>query len=228
MHNDLQRMLTDIKNEVHFTRSYIGRNALSERVMNAMAEVPRDEFVPDHLKHQAFDNCPLPIGYHQTISQPYIVALMTDLLELKPDHKVLEIGTGCGYQTAVLARLCAEVYTIERIAELSHMAIDHFIKLQYRNIVTQIGNGYQGWPEHAPYDGIVVTASASHIPEPLIEQLKPGGNLVIPVGLPQMHQELLLLKKDLHEELTVDSILPVAFVPLIDDKIHHPAHHTLQ
>ncbi|MCW9003635.1 MAG: protein-L-isoaspartate(D-aspartate) O-methyltransferase [Gammaproteobacteria bacterium] len=227
MFGNIKRMLADIQSEVNYTRSYIGKDALDERVMDAMARVPRDEFVPDKLKKEAFNNGPLPIGYNQTISQPYIVALMTDLLDIKPEHRVLEIGTGCGYQTAILSRLCAEVYTMERIAELSHMAIEHFIKLKYKNIETTIGNGYDGWPEHAPYDGIVVTASASHIPDALTEQLKPGGNLVIPIGLEHMHQELLLVKKDLNSEITVDSILPVAFVPLIDDKMRHQGNSTL-
>ena len=227
MFGNIKRMLADIQSEVNYTRSYIGKDALDERVMDAMARVPRDEFVPDKLKKEAFNNGPLPIGYNQTISQPYIVALMTDLLDIKPEHRVLEIGTGCGYQTAILSQLCTEVYTMERIAELSHLAIEHFIKLKYKNIETTIGNGYDGWPEHAPYDGIVVTASASHIPDALTEQLKPGGNLVIPIGLEGMHQELLLLKKDLNSEITVDSILPVAFVPLIDDKMRHQGNSTL-
>lgn len=227
MFGDIKRMLADIKSEVHYTRSYIGKDELDERVMEAMALVPRDAFVPKSMKSQAFDNCPLPIGYNQTISQPYIVALMTDLLSIQADHRVLEIGTGCGYQTAILSRLCAEVFSVERIPELTDLARQHFKQLHYENIHTMVGNGYDGWAEHAPYDGIVVTASASHIPDALTDQLKPGGHLVIPVGLAGMHQELLLLKKDSEGEITVDSILPVAFVPLIDDKIRHPPHETV-
>ena len=227
MFGDIKRMLADIKNEVNFTRGYIGKNALDERVMDAMARVPRDAFVPEKIRKLAFDNCPLPIGHDQTISQPYIVALMSDLLATRADHKILEIGTGCGYQTAILSQLCAQVYTVERIPELTKMARKHFKKLQYSNIETLVGNGYDGWPEHAPYDGIVVTASASHIPDALIEQLKPGGNLVIPIGLANMHQELLLVKKDPDSEIIVDSILPVAFVPMIDDKMRHQASSTI-
>lgn len=223
MDKNLNRMLADIESEVKYTRSYIGKNKLDDRVMDAMAKVPRDAFVPKHVKHLAFDNGPLPIGHGQTISQPYIVALMTDLLALKPEHSVLEIGTGSGYQTAVLSILCKQVYSVERVPELYSTAREHFKTLVYNNIECCVGNGYEGWPEHAPYDGIIVTASASHIPEPLIEQLKPGGNLVIPVGLPPMHQELLVVKKDLQGVITVDSILGVAFVPLINDSIPPPS-----
>jgi protein-L-isoaspartate(D-aspartate) O-methyltransferase len=216
-------MLADIESEVKYTRSYIGKNKLDDRVMDAMAKVPRDAFVPKPVKHLAFDNGPLPIGLGQTISQPYIVALMTDLLQLKPDHSVLEIGTGSGYQTAVLSILCKQVYTLERLPELYRSAKEHFKELGYNNIECCVGNGYEGWPEHAPYDAIIVTASATHIPEPLIEQLKSGGNLVIPVGLPPMHQELLLVKKDLQGDISVDSLLGVAFVPLINDNIPPPS-----
>lgn len=215
-------MIADIEREVKYTRSYIGKNKLDERVMKAMAKVPRDRFVPEGEKSLAFNNGPLPIGHGQTISQPYIVALMTDLLELESQHTVLEIGTGSGYQTAILSVLCKQVYSVERIDALNELANKQFKELHYNNIETCIGNGYEGWLEHAPYDGIIVTASASHIPEPLIEQLKKGGNLVIPVGLEGMHQELMLVKKDLQGEVTVDSILGVAFVPLINDSIHPP------
>jgi len=145
---------------------------------------------------------------------------MTDLLQLKPEHTVLEIGTGSGYQTAILSLLCHQVYSIERIPELYKTAKDHFKDQAYSNIETCVGNGYEGWPEHGPYDGIIVTASATHIPEPLVEQLKPGGNLLIPVGLPPMHQELILVKKDLQSEITVDTILGVVFVPLVNDSIN--------
>lgn len=216
---NLKRMIADIENEVTLTRSYIGKNKLDERVMDVMARVPRDLFVPDNVKLMAFNNGPIPIGHGQTISQPYIVALMTDLLQLKPDDSVLEIGTGSGYQTAVLSRLCKQVYSVERIHQLNQIASQHFKDLTYNNIETCVSNGYEGWPEHAPYDAIIVTAAASHIPGPLIEQLKPGGNLVIPVGLSGMHQELLQVKKDLQGEVSVDSILGVAFVPLVNDSI---------
>ena len=228
MKKKLQRLIADIESEVRYTRSLIGKNELDPRVMKAMATVPRAEFVPDNLKFAAFDNGPLPIGHGQTISQPYIVALMTDLLELEPDHIVLEIGTGSGYQGAVLSLLCKKVYTVELIAELSEPAATLFKNLGYDNIETRTGNGYEGWPEYAPYDGIIVTAAATHIPQSLIEQLKPGGRLVIPVGLPNLPQELMLVKKDGQGEVHVKDILGVAFVPLqeetLDEKIHKTLH----
>lgn len=220
MDKNTKRMIDDIESEVKYTRSYIGKNKLNNRVMEAMRTVPRDYFVSNNDKALAFNNGPLPIGYGQTISQPYIVALMTDLLELQPQHTVLEIGTGSGYQTAILSKLCKQVYSVERIYELNQISREHFKELDLNNIETLIDNGYNGWPEHAPYDGIIVTAAASHIPEPLIEQLRPGGKLVIPVGLPSMHQELMLVKKDLENAITVKSILGVAFVPLINENIH--------
>lgn len=223
MKKNMERMIADIESEAIYTSAYIGKNKLDDRVMDAMAKVPRDFFVPESVKHLAFVNGPLPIGHGQTISQPYIVALMTDLLQLKPEHTVLEIGTGSGYQTAILSLVCHQVYSIERIPELNKTAKDHFKDQGYSNIETCVGNGYEGWPEHAPFDGIIVTASATHIPEPLIEQLKPGGNLVIPVGLPPMHQELILVKKNLQAETTVESILGVSFVPLVNDSINPPS-----
>ena len=219
MKDDIKGMITDIESEVSYTQSMIGKSALDPRVMNVMARVPRDEFVPDDMKHAAFLNSPLPIGDGQTISQPYIVALMTDMLAIEPEHTVLEIGTGSGYQTAILSELCKQVYTVECIATLSERACVHFRKLKYNNIEATIGNGYQGWPEHAPYDGIIVTAAASHIPEALIEQLKPGGNLVIPVGGAYTSQTLMLVRKDEQGEIDIDSVLGVVFVPLVDETI---------
>jgi len=183
-------------------------------VMTAMEQVPRNEFVPNAYLDAAFDNGPLPIGHGQTISQPYIVALMTDMLELEADDTVLEIGTGSGYQTAVLSQLCKQVYTIEYIPALADMARARLQRLGYDNIESISGNGYDGWPEYAPYDGIIVTAAASHIPKPLIEQLKPGGRLVIPVGRPHLYQELTLVEKDKAGEINIKEVLGVAFVPL--------------
>jgi protein-L-isoaspartate(D-aspartate) O-methyltransferase len=209
-----QRMLDDIEAEVRYTRKMIGKNALADRVMQAMADVPRDEFVPKSYLAAAFDNGPLPIGHGQTISQPYIVALMTDMLELDANDIVLEIGTGSGYQTAILSQLCKQVYTVEYIAALADMAKARFERLGYTNIESITGNGYDGWPEHAPYDGIIVTAAASHIPKPLIEQLKPGGRMVIPIGRPHLYQELTLVTKDKDGELNIKDVLGVAFVPL--------------
>ncbi len=214
MKKAVKRMLDTIESEVHYTRSLIGKNALDPRVMAAMAAVPRDQFVPPELRAFAYDNGPLPIGHGQTISQPYIVALMTDLLQIGPEHEVLEVGTGSGYQTAVLAELAHRVYTIEVIGELGEASAERLRALDYTNIEYRIGNGYAGWPEHAPYDGIMVTAAASHIPPALVEQLGPGGRLVVPVGLPYSHQELMLVEKDAGGDTHSRDILGVAFVPL--------------
>jgi len=217
MKKNLNHMIEDIENEVRYTRSMIGKEALDARVMKAMGEVPRDRFVPPDMKAAAFQNGPLPIGHGQTISQPYIVALMTDMLALEPDHRVLEIGTGSGYQTAILSQLCEKVYSMEIVNKLSEAATSLLTELGYHNIETRIGNGYEGWHEHAPYDGIIVTAAATHIPEALIDQLKPGGALVIPVGLPNSHQELMRVDKNLQGKTRVESILGVVFVPLVGD-----------
>jgi len=207
-------MLKDIEREVQYTRKMIGKDALDPRVMAAMANTPRHEFVPKSFLNAAFNNGPLPIGHGQTISQPYIVALMTDMLELEADDIVLEIGTGSGYQTAVLSQLCKQVYTIEYLPALADAAKVRLQRLGYANIECRTGNGYDGWPEHAPYDGIIVTAAASHIPRPLVEQLKPGGHLVIPVGRAHMYQELAVVNKDENGEISVKDVLGVAFVPL--------------
>ena len=228
MKTDLQRMIAEIESEVKYTRSYIGKDKLDPRVMEAMSKVSRDEFVPPDLKRLAYDNGPLPIGHGQTISQPYIVALMTDMLQLEPENIVLEIGSGSGYQSAVLSLLCKEVHTVEIVTELGKEVATRLKSLGYNNIKTHIGNGYDGWPEHAPYDAIIVTAAATHIPEPLIEQLRPGGRMAIPLGLPRMHQELMLVVKNDQGEINVNSILGVAFVPLVDErtanKDHSPLH----
>jgi protein-L-isoaspartate(D-aspartate) O-methyltransferase len=194
----------------------IGKEQLDARVMDAMRRVPRDRFVPPDLKENAFDNGPLPIGHGQTISQPYIVALMTDMLELQPDDVVLEIGTGCGYQAAVLAELARQVYSVEFVQALADEASSRLTDLNYTNISIHVGNGYHGWPEHAPYDAVIVTAAATHIPEALVDQLKPGGRMAIPVGLPWSPQELLLLTRDDQGGTHSKNILGVAFVPLVE------------
>ena len=222
MRKSLKNLVADIESEVRYTRSMIGKEHLDRRVMQVMASTPRELFVPDHLKFQAFDNGPLPIGHSQTISQPYIVALMTDLLAIEPEHRVLEIGTGSGYQTAVLSQLCAQVYSIERIPELTEQAVHRFEQMHYKNIEARTANGYQGWSEQAPFDGIIVTAAASYIPESLVDQLKCGGKMVIPVGLPGMHQELMVVEKDLQGKTQTRAVLGVAFVPLIDDEVTAP------
>lgn len=220
MNENIKYLIEDIESEVRYTAAYIGKSKLDKRVMQAMASVPREKFVQEHLRLNAYDNGPLPIGHGQTISQPYIVALMSDLLALKPEHSVLEIGTGSGYQAAILAQLCANVFTVERIAELSKQAEDRFERLKYKNIETLVSNGYQGWQENAPYDAIIVTAAATHIPQPLIDQLKPGGNLVIPVGVSRFSQTLALVKKDLKGEIEIKNILDVVFVPMVHDEEH--------
>jgi len=221
MKNKMQHMITDIEGEVKYTRSMIGKDELDPRIMDVIARVPREEFVPPELKYAAFDNGPLPIGCGQTISQPYIVALMTDMLQLEPDHRVLEIGTGSGYQTAILSLLCERVYTMEVVKELSEAAAIRLKRLGYNNIETCAGSGYDGWAEHAPYEGIIVTAAATHIPPALIDQLEPGGRLVIPVGQPYSHQELMLVEKDQQGESHVKSVLGVAFVPLVGGEPSH-------
>jgi protein-L-isoaspartate(D-aspartate) O-methyltransferase len=211
-------MLRAIAADTQYTRDYLGKDRLAEDVMAAMGRVPRHEFVPLDLRQHAYENRPLPIGLGQTISQPYIVALMTDLLGCGPGDTVLEVGTGSGYQAAVLAELVDHVYTIEIVPELGEGARETLERLGYRNVTVRVGDGYQGWPEHAPYDGIIVTAAASHIPQPLIEQLKPGGRLVIPVGLPYSYQELMLVTKDQQGNTHSKSVLGVAFVPLIEER----------
>lgn len=187
---------------------------VSEAVMASMNTVKRHELVPAAEKRFAYENRPLPIGYGQTISQPYIVALMTQLIEPDADDVVLEVGTGSGYQAAILAELVHHVYSIEIIEALATRARQDLDRLGYRNITTKLGDGYYGWQEHAPFDAIVVTAAASHVPPPLIEQLKPGGRMVIPVGGRFMTQTLLLLEKTETGEVITRQFGAVRFVPL--------------
>ncbi len=207
-------MLRDIEREVAYTRHEIGRDAFAPRVMAAMAAVPREQFVPESGRHLAFANGPLAIGHGQTISQPYIVALMTDLLAPRPQDSILEIGTGSGYQAAVLAELVRQVYSVEIIAALATAAGQRLARLGYDNVSVRHADGFHGWPEHAPYDGIVVTAAAPQVPPPLVEQLKPGARLVIPVGLPGSVQELKVVEKHADGTIETRNILLVAFVPL--------------
>lgn len=210
----VREMLRDIRMEIDYTARAIGRHAFSEPVMQAMTEVPRHRFVPPDLEPQAYTNGPLPIGHGQTISQPFIVALMTELLDPRPDHVILEIGTGSGYQAAILSRLVKYVYTLEIIEELSLTARNTLEAEGYRNVICRISDGYYGWAEKGPFDGIVVTAAAERIPPPLVQQLKPGARLVIPVGPAYGYQELVVVEKLNKEELRVEEILGVAFVPL--------------
>jgi protein-L-isoaspartate(D-aspartate) O-methyltransferase len=212
-----ETMLRDIESEIRYTRDLIGKDAFDPRVMAAMAEVPRHEFVPELERTCAYANGPLPIGHGQTISQPYIVALMTDLLGCSPGARVLEVGTGSGYQAAVLSRVVGRVYSVEIVPELARDAAARLARLGYDNVTTRLGDGYNGWPEEAPFDGVLVTAAAPTVPPPLVEQLREGARLVIPVGVPYGHQELLVVEKEADGSVTRQRVLGVAFVPLTRD-----------
>jgi protein-L-isoaspartate(D-aspartate) O-methyltransferase len=232
-----ERLVWEIQEDVIRTSAYIGRRSFDERVMAAIGQVPRHLFVPPEMVSSAYENRPLPIGHGQTISQPYIVALMTDLLEPEARDRVLEIGTGSGYQAAVLSGLVAEVKTLEIIEPLGRQAAHRLEALGYDNIEARIGDGYFGWTADAKaleieahdletgetekgeaeveaFDGIIVTAAASHIPPPLVRQLKPGGIMVIPVGSRFQVQQLTLIEKSLEGKVVTRQVLPVRFVPL--------------
>ncbi|WP_286291194.1 protein-L-isoaspartate(D-aspartate) O-methyltransferase [Methylomarinovum tepidoasis] len=216
---EIDKLLRDIEWELDLTKKEIGKDRFDPRVMEAITAVPRHEFVPEESRRYAYDDGPLPIGFGQTVSQPFIVALMTDLLEPKPKDVVLEVGTGSGYQTAILARLVKKVYSVEIIGVLAEQACERLRKLGIDNVEIKVGDGYYGWPEHAPYDKIIVTAAAPEIPPPLIEQLKPGGRLVIPVGEPFGYQMLKVVDKDNSGRLETRDVLGVAFVPLTGDGV---------
>ena len=209
-----QALLEEITQDVRDSAQYLNRRALDERVMRALATVPRHEFVPATERASAYQNRPLSIGFGQTISQPYIVAIMTDLVEPRPDCRAFELGTGSGYQAAILSELCENVYTVEIVEPLGIAARTRLRRLGHENVEVRIGDGYYGWAEHAPFDVIVVTAAASHIPPPLIEQLKPGGHMILPVGTRFTAQQLVLVSKAPDGHLTTRQILPVVFVPL--------------
>lgn len=211
-----RRLLELLDEEVRETARWLGTDRLDPRVRSAMERVPRHEFVPRWERPFAWTNRPLSIGRGQTISQPYIVAAMTQLLQLGPDSRVLEIGTGCGYQTAVLAEVAGEVWSVERIRELADAAAERLARLGYSNVHVRVGDGMQGWPDAAPYDGIIVTAAAAGgIPPALIDQLARNGHMVIPVGAGRFEQTLMLVEKDAEGGIRRTPGLPVAFVPLV-------------
>ena len=217
---DAQRaaLVAEIEDDVRRTESYTGRSELEAQVLEAIGSVPRHEFVPDQYRDNAYDNRPLPIGGGQTISQPYIVALMTDLAAVNADSLVLEIGTGSGYQAAVLAEIVRHVYSIEIVEPLGRRAAGTLERLGYDNVSVRIGDGYRGWPEHAPFDAILVTAAPEQIPQPLIEQLRPGGRLVVPVGPQRAGQSLRVIEKNAAGEISETDVLPVRFVPFTRDE----------
>jgi protein-L-isoaspartate(D-aspartate) O-methyltransferase len=207
------QMMAEIATEAVLTATYTGKASFSGRVMQVIGKMPRHEFVPVELQSYAYLNRPLPIGYDKTISQPYIVALMTDLLEIEREETVLEIGAGAGYQAAILAELAQQVYSVDIIEELVQGAERRLGRLGYTNIEFRVANGYYGWPEHAPYDKIMVTAAAELIPPPLIAQLRPGGRMVIPTGIPEK-QALTLVEKSQAGKVTTRDVLPVRFSEL--------------
>ena len=209
------RMVRQIEAEMLAMGNMLGKSELEASVVDAMAKVPRHEFVPNDMQDYAYLNRPLSIGYGQTISQPFVVAAMTDMLGLKSDARVLEVGTGCGYQTAVLAELVGEVFSVERVADLAETADKRLAELGYHNVRVSCADGWDGWPEHAPYDAIIVTAAAVEVPDALVDQIRPGGCLVIPIGAPEVTQFLTLVKKSADGTVTKLEGLPVAFVPLV-------------
>ena len=205
-----QQMIAVIAAETVFLTGELGKAALGSRVLEVMANVPRHEFVPVEVRAYAYVNSPLPIGCNKTISQPFIVALMTDLLDLQPSDRVLEIGTGLGYQAAILSALVRAVYSVEIIEELAEQAKKRLARQGCDNVQLRLGNGFYGWPEHAPFDKIIVTAGTDLVPPPLLNQLKPGGRMVIPTGLPDS-QQLVLVEKDANGRTKTRNILRVRF-----------------
>jgi protein-L-isoaspartate(D-aspartate) O-methyltransferase len=207
-------MIETIKRHARSAPPAAKGQGIDPAVLETMGKVPRHLFVPEEVRGAAYRDRPLPIGHGQTISQPFIVALMTDLINLGPGDVVLEIGTGSGYQAAVLSPLAAKVYSIEIIPELGQRAAARLAELRFGNVQVKVGDGYYGWPAHAPFNGIVVTAAASHIPPPLVEQLAKGGRMVVPVGGPFATQYLVLVEKRGDGSITTRQLLPVSFVPL--------------
>jgi protein-L-isoaspartate(D-aspartate) O-methyltransferase len=212
------RMVEEVAQMARDSARETGRSTLDERVLAALGKVERHRFMPPSQSAQAYENRPLSIGHDQTISQPYVVALMTDLLNIKPGDKVLEIGTGLGYQAAVLAELARAVYSIEIVEPLGRAAAAALAATGYRNVQLRIGDGYRGWPDEAPFDAIMVTAAAPHLPQPLVDQLKPGGRLVIPLG-ERGAQSLYVVEKDARGAVTQRKVIAVRFVPFTGDAV---------
>jgi len=208
-----QQMIAEVVADVVFLTQQIGKSALDSRVIDVMGRIPRHEFVPVELQAYSYINTPLPVGYGKTVSQPFIIALMTDLLEPQAGDTVLEVGAGVGYQAAILSKLVKQVYSIDIIEELALDTRKRLQRLGYRNIEIGVGNGYYGWSEHAPYDKIMVTAAPDLIPPPLIAQLKPGGRMVVPTGIPDK-QQLMVLEKSADGKLATREVLPVRFSEL--------------
>jgi protein-L-isoaspartate(D-aspartate) O-methyltransferase len=208
-----RQMIAEVVADVVFLTQQLGKSALAPRVIEVMGRIPRHEFVPVELQAYSYANSPLPVGYGKTVSQPFIIALMTDLLEPKPSDTVLEVGAGVGYQAAILSELVKQVYSIEIIEELALETRRRLERLGYRNVEIGVGNGYYGWSERAPFDKIIVTAAPDLIPPPLIAQLKPGGRMVIPAGIPDK-QQLMVLEKSADGRLATREVLPVRFSEL--------------
>jgi protein-L-isoaspartate(D-aspartate) O-methyltransferase len=225
----VERLIEEIKAETRMVRNELGKDALDERVYDALRAVPRERFVPEDLEAYAYDNRPLPIGHGQTISQPFIVALMTDLLAPRPGDIMLEVGAGSGYQAAVLSRLVTRVYSMDIVGPLAEEAGHRLAALGYDNVQVRRSDGYYGWVEHAPFDGIIVTAATPTVPMPLVEQLKNGGRLVLPIGPAFGHQVLMVVTKTESGEIETREVLAVAFVPLTGDhdvsRDRHPPVH---
>ena len=205
-----QQMIAVIAAQAVFSAGETGKAAIAPRVLEAMAKLPRHEFVPAEVRPYAYADSPLPIGCSKTISQPFIVALMTDLLDLKPEDRVLEIGTGLGYHAAILSELVQRVYSVEIIEELAQQAKQRLARQRCANVELRLGNGYYGWPEHAPFNKVIVAAGVELVPPPLLQQLKPGGRMIIPTGLPDS-QQLMLVEKDAGGRVKMKEILRVRF-----------------
>jgi protein-L-isoaspartate(D-aspartate) O-methyltransferase len=219
-----QQMVQEIAAHASYVSEHTGRASVDERVLAAMGKVPRHEFVPVELKPYAYANVPLPIGYGKTISQPFIVALMTDLLDIQKDDIVLEVGTGFGYHAAILAELARKVFSVEIVEEVAAQARKRLGRLGYDNIEMRVTNGYYGWSEYAPFDKLLVAAAPDLIPPPLLAQLKPGGKMVIPAGLAGT-QQLMLVDKNADGRVSTREILPVRFAELEEGE--HPTLHAV-